>query len=122
MNINASPQLGLGGDVNGGFYKGPVSESMVVSPSMMIMLTDSKPDGSWDANMDATQQDQWPSNRHGRRTNIMCPDGHAESALRRQMVDPAAGNPWRNRWNNDNQPHTEATWTIDKVAEAKIDP
>jgi len=21
-------------------------------------------------------------------------------------------NPWRSRWNNDNQPHNEITWTI----------
>jgi len=115
-------QLGLGGDINGGFYQGPVRESMVVSPSQMIMLADSKPDGSWDANMDPTEQGQWPSNRHNRRTNILCADGHAESAHRREMVDPKPGNVWRTRWCNDNLPHTEINWGVDWRAEAKIDP
>src|SRR5690606_7244763 len=50
LNLNANPQLGLGGDVNGGFFKGYVTEAMVKAPSDMIMLGDSKPDGSWDAN------------------------------------------------------------------------
>ena len=122
LNIQAPVQLGLGGDINGGFFKGYVSESMVVSPSSMIMLADSKPDGSWDANMDATQPDQWPSNRHTRRTNIQCADGHAESVLRKDLVDPKRDNPWRSRWNNDNQPHNEVTWTVNAALEAKIDP
>lgn len=115
-------QLGLGGDINGGFYQGPVRESMVVSPSQMIMLADSKPDGSWDANMDPTEQGQWPSNRHNRRTNMLCADGHAESAHRRDMVDPRPSNIWRSRWCNDNQQHPEITWAVDWRAEAKIDP
>jgi len=115
-------QLGLGGDINGGLCQGVVRESMVVSPAQMIMLTDSKPDGSWDANMDPTEQGQWPSDRHNRRTNILCADGHSESALRRDMVNPSASNPWRSRWCNDNQPHPEITWSVDWNAEAKLDP
>ncbi len=122
INLQAKPQLGLGGDINGGFYQGPVTESAVVSPSQMIMLADSKPDGSWDANMDPTQSDQWPSNRHNRRTNLQCADGHAESALRANLVDPKPGNPWRSRWNNDNQPHNEVTWSVNWTQEAQIDP
>lgn len=124
QSLLGSPRsnLGLGGDINGGLTQGPVRESMVVSPSQMIMLADSKPDGSWDANMDPTEQGQWPSNRHNRRTNILCADGHAESALRREMVDPRPSNPWRSRWCNDNQPHPEITWSVDWKAEAKIDP
>jgi prepilin-type N-terminal cleavage/methylation domain-containing protein/prepilin-type processing-associated H-X9-DG protein len=114
--------LGLGGDINGGLHIGYISESMVVSPPQMIMLADSKPDGSWDANMDPTEQGQWPSNRHARRTNILCADGHAENVVRRKMMDPVKDNPWRCRWNNDNQPHNEITWSVDWRAEAKIDP
>src|SRR5438552_12257766 len=34
LSLNHKPQqLGLGGDINGGLYKGPVKDSMVVSPS-----------------------------------------------------------------------------------------
>jgi prepilin-type N-terminal cleavage/methylation domain-containing protein len=120
LNINASPQLGLGGDVNGGFFKGYVSESAVVSPASMIMLGDSTPDGSWDANMDPTQVDQWPSNRHRRRTNIMCPDGHAESPLRVDVISPLLSK-WRSRWNNDNKTHNEVTWVVDPVRVNQLD-
>jgi prepilin-type N-terminal cleavage/methylation domain-containing protein len=115
-------QLGLGGDINGGLAQGVVRESMVVSPAQMIMLADSKPDGSWDANMDPTEQGQWPSNRHNRRTSLLCADGHAENALRRDMVHPSPSNVWRSRWCNDNQPHPEITWSVNWTAEALIDP
>ena len=30
-------------------------------------------------------------------------------------------NIWRSRWNNDNQPHNELTWTVNWAAEAKLD-
>src|SRR5436190_10042743 len=42
------PQLGLGGDVN---IVGEIRDSQVKSPANMIMLADSKPDGSFDANV-----------------------------------------------------------------------
>jgi hypothetical protein len=29
---------------------------------------------------------------------------------------------WRSRWNNDNQPHPEYTWTVNAAQEARIDP
>jgi prepilin-type N-terminal cleavage/methylation domain-containing protein/prepilin-type processing-associated H-X9-DG protein len=122
LDLSHRPQLGLGGDINGGWYQGPVKESMVVAPSQMIMLGDSKPDGSWDANTDPTQQDQWPSNRHNRRTNILSADGHSESAKRRAVVDPVRDNPWRSRWNNDNLPHNEISWSVSWAQESKIDP
>src|SRR5512140_3950948 len=32
ISLGNSPQLGLGGDVNGGMYKGPVKDSMVIRP------------------------------------------------------------------------------------------
>jgi len=124
LDLQHKPQLGLGGDVNGGFYQGPVRESGVVSPSQMIMLADSrglKAAPSWEANLDPTQSDQWPSNRHNRRTNLMCPDGHAESALRKNVIDPKDF-VWRARWNNDNDPHKEIGWTVNAAQEALLDP
>ncbi|PYK99886.1 MAG: hypothetical protein DME19_07130 [Verrucomicrobia bacterium] len=120
LNLGNRPQLGLGGDVNGGFYMGPVTEAMVRSPVEMIMLGDSKADSSWDANLDATQEDQWPSNRHNRTTDIMFADGHAQSAKRKEVIDPKKDNPWRSRWNNDNQPHNEVNWTVNWATEAKL--
>jgi hypothetical protein len=40
LSMTARPQLGIGGDIDGGLYQGPSKESMVVSPSQMIMLGD----------------------------------------------------------------------------------
>jgi prepilin-type N-terminal cleavage/methylation domain-containing protein/prepilin-type processing-associated H-X9-DG protein len=113
-----SPQLGLGGDVN---IVGEVKESQVKSPSEMIMLGDSKPDGSFDGNIDPRNPLEWPSNRHNRRTVLMFCDGHAEAPRRKDVIDP--NNPlWRRRWNNDNQPHTEYSWTVNPLQENRIDP
>ncbi len=125
LDINHTPQLGLGGDINGGWYRGPVTESMVIRPADMIMLTDARgpadPSNVWPANIDPTQPDQWPSNRHNRRTDIMYADGHAQASLRKAVIDPSPSNAWRNRWNNDNQPHNEVTWTVDPTIEGPID-
>jgi prepilin-type processing-associated H-X9-DG protein len=102
-----------------------VTESMVVRPVDMIMLTDARApentSGVWPANTDPTQADQWPSNRHKRKTDIMFADGHAASAPRKDMIDPKPNNLWRARWNNDNQVHNEVTWSVDWALEARID-
>lgn len=98
------PQLGLGGDV-----PPEMSESRVRNPSDMIMISDSRSDYSWDGNIDAKQSDQWPGKRHNGRTSVMFCDGHAETELRKKIVDPASDK-WRRRWNNDNQPHMEISW------------
>ena len=46
VNLNNSPQLGLGGDVNGGFYKGQVKDTGIAAPSQMIALgRNSRPSG-----------------------------------------------------------------------------
>ncbi len=127
LNLNNNPQLGLGGDVNGGFYHGLVTEAMVIHPSEMIMLGDARAFANpslystWPANLDPTQYDQWPSNRHNGRTDIMFADGHAESARRHDVIDPG-NQTWRARWNNDNKPHLEVTWTVNWTQEAQIDP
>lgn len=114
-------QLGLGGDINPpGSPELP--ESRVKSPSSMIMLADSKSDKSWDGNIDPKEADQWPSNRHNKRTVLQFADGHAEIALRKQVIDSTRDNPWRSRWNNDNEPHNEITWTVPAAQESRTDP
>jgi prepilin-type N-terminal cleavage/methylation domain-containing protein/prepilin-type processing-associated H-X9-DG protein len=111
-------QLGLGGDVN---IVGEISEGAVKAPADMIMLADSKPDGSFDGNVDPKNPAEWPSNRHYRRTTVMFADGHAEIALRKDVIDPK-NDKWRKRWNNDNDPHHEINWSVSPTQEAKIDP
>src|ERR1039458_1485994 len=101
----AYPQLGMGGDVTGPFFKGFLTEDVVKSPAQMIMLGDSTDDAMWDASMKPNREPQWPSNRHSRRTNLEFVDSHIETPLRKAVIDPAPANPWRSRWNNDNLPH-----------------
>ena len=122
-------QLGLGGDVNVQGV-GEVKDSQVKSAANMIMLGDSKPGaaggvangpGDFDGNIDPTDPDEWPSNRHNRRTNLMFCDGHAESAKRKDVIDPNNHN-WRSKWNNDNRSHPEFSWTVNAAQEARIDP
>ncbi len=108
---NIDEQLGLGGDINPP-RQPEMKESRVRAPSDMLMLADSKSDKSWDGNVDPKQADQWPGKRHNGRTVVMFVDGHAESALRREVVDPT-NDQWRRRWNNDNEPHYEFNWTGD---------
>ena len=128
LDLNHNPQLGLGGDINGGFYKGLVSETTVRRPVEMITVGDARafenPSlySTWPANLDPTQYDQWPSNRHNRKTDLLFSDGHAATALRRDIIDPA-NRLWRARWNNDNDPHLEIpNWSVDWAREAVIDP
>jgi prepilin-type N-terminal cleavage/methylation domain-containing protein/prepilin-type processing-associated H-X9-DG protein len=113
-----SGQLGLGGDVN---IVGEINEAKVKNTSEMIMLADSKPDGSFDANVDPKTPAEWPSNRHAGRTVLMFCDGHAEVARRKDVIDPK-NDRWRRRWNNDNEPHNEINWTVNAAQEAQIDP
>jgi prepilin-type N-terminal cleavage/methylation domain-containing protein len=125
LDLSHKPQLGLGGDIDGGWYQGPVKESTVVAPSQMIMLGDSQAQAknyTWEANLDPTQSDQWPSNRHTRKTNLLFAEGHAETATRNDVIDSTASNPWRSRWNNDNLPHNEISWSVDKTRAAQLDP
>jgi prepilin-type processing-associated H-X9-DG protein len=130
LSIQARPQLGMGGDVDGGWYQGPLKESMVRSPSQMIMIGDvralkSPTLISFNANMDPTANSpahtEWPSNRHSRRTDLLFTDGHVESPIRNDVINPARDNIWRSRWNNDNRPHNEITWTISPTFSAELD-
>ncbi len=127
LNLNNHPQLGLGGDINGGAHQGPVTESMVIRPTEMIMLGDARAFANpslyntWPANLDPTQYDQWPSNRHDYQTDLLFCDSHAESARRHDVIDPH-NYKWRARWNNDDNPHLEVTWTVNPAQEAGLDP
>lgn len=121
LSINARPQLGLGGDIDGPWFQGPVKESMVRSPSRMIAVGDVRalknPSGiAFNANMDPTanspEHTEWPSSRHSGRADLLFCDGHVESPRRGEVIDPKPDNAWRNRWNNDDQPHNEVRWTI----------
>jgi hypothetical protein len=129
LDLNHTPQLGLGGDINGNHNRGPVLESMVVSPCQTIMVGDVKAPKDaamvhFDADIDPTDDSrghsQWPANRHNYRTDLVFADGHAEAVRRHDLIDPK-NLVWRARWNNDNQPHPEITWTVDWAAESQLD-
>jgi prepilin-type processing-associated H-X9-DG protein len=135
LDLNHVPELGLGGDVNGGFRiaKGnrPFSENMVKVPADMIMIGDARAfanpavdmPGEWPANLDPTQEDQWPSNRHNRMSDFLYCDGHAQGAKRRDAINPDQKNwLWRKRWNNDNDPHVEVPWSVNWASENRLDP
>jgi prepilin-type N-terminal cleavage/methylation domain-containing protein/prepilin-type processing-associated H-X9-DG protein len=138
VNLNSNPQLGLGGDVSGGFYKGQVKDSDVAAPSQMIALGETRAlpvgqdSGSWEANLDPTDtQDtaatgysgQLPSNRHNYKTDMGFCDGHVEKATRNDTVNPSLISIWRPRWNNDNQYHIEVTWSaLAPIFATQIDP
>lgn len=142
LAISFVPQLGLGGDVDGGFFKGPVKDSMIRKPSDMIAIGDVKSaenpgllPNAFSANLDPTAEDfghtEWPSNRHNYNIDFLYADGHEESAKRVAgnnggPVSPT-DNTWRRRWNNDNLAHdgTEGaavpSWTFSPAA-AQLDP
>ena len=131
LDIRSNPQLGLGGDINGSLYKGYVRDIGVHSPSQMIMVGDAKVGGDGatfpgtppyhDGSLDPTEPAQWPSNRHLRQTVLLFADGHVESPKRREVIDPTPNSKWRSRWNNDNQPHNEVTWSINAAVENQLD-
>ena len=119
LNLGAVPQLGLGGDIDGGLTQGPVKESRIARPAEMIAYGDvpalrNASLISYNANMDPTDDSaghaQCPSNRHNYRTDLAFCDGHVEEPKRNDVRNPL-NNYWRSRWNADNQPHPEASWT-----------
>jgi prepilin-type N-terminal cleavage/methylation domain-containing protein/prepilin-type processing-associated H-X9-DG protein len=123
--FGAFSDKGLGGDVD---TTPEVKESQVLKPVDMIMLADSKPGdgssakptrGSFDANIDPTNPAEWPSNRHNRRTVLMFCDGHAEAALRNDVIDPR-NDKWHRRWNNDNS--TAGSWSVTPAEANRRDP
>lgn len=124
LNLANTPQLGLGGDIDGSNYKGPVTSAMVRRPSEMISIGEVRSDApvsqiSFNANIDPTaatgqggsNHTQVPCNRHNYHTDIVFADGHVEAPLRNLVIDPTNIG-WRARWNNDDDPHMEVTWTV----------
>ena len=110
------PQLGLGGDIDGGLYQGPIRDSKVKRPTDMIWICDvpSVPQTvtpNFNGNTEpadvhtTTGHSACPSNRHNYRTDVLFCDGHVENPKRNDVRDPNNAY-WRARWNNDNDPHT----------------
>lgn len=117
VDITVKPQLGMGGDINGGWYQGPVKDTMVRSPSQFISFgevpsVENPALIDFNANLDPTDttfgHSQCPANRHSYRTNLTFSDGHVESPKRNEVRDPV-NMLWRSRWDNDNNPHTEVS-------------
>ncbi len=115
ISISTHPQLGMGGDINGGWSQGPLRESSVKSPSQFIAYGEvpSVENPSlilFNANLDVTDttfgHSQCPANRHNYRTDLLMCDGHVEAPRRNDVRDPL-NQYWRARWNNDNDPHME---------------
>lgn len=124
ISINATPQLGLGGDVDGGWFKGVVKDTSIVNTPNMIVLACSqaqKLNPTWEANLDPTQRDQWPSSRHEGRSDILFADGHAEKVWRKDVINPR-NETWRRRWNNDYNPHWEIPdWPYNAADAGKVE-
>ena len=109
--------LGVGGDVSGGVAARPVKDSTVMAPAQFLIVGDvpaAQTGISFNANLDpqdnSNSHTQRPSNRHNRHTDLLFADGHVERPLRNDVINSAKDWIWRNRWNNDNQPHNETVW------------
>ncbi|HEX3798243.1 MAG TPA: prepilin-type N-terminal cleavage/methylation domain-containing protein [Verrucomicrobiae bacterium] len=117
--LSQSLALGMGGDVG----SRAISDSTLVSPSQMIAMGETRSDVTsieFGANVDPqvsnqqnpTVHNQCPCNRHNYHTDINFADGHAESPLRSDVIDPNNQN-WRADWCNDHNPHlADASWTV----------
>jgi len=124
----SSPILGLGGDVG----TAPISDSMLVAPNRMIAMGDViAPTGivSFDAEINPTASAsaptsgiQCPSNRHNYRTDLLFADGHTETPLRNDIINPTGNSPWRRCWSHDNQPHLEVTWSPNPILTGQLNP
>jgi prepilin-type N-terminal cleavage/methylation domain-containing protein/prepilin-type processing-associated H-X9-DG protein len=127
LNQTNTPPLGMGGDVGAQ----ATTPAMIRRPSEMIAIGDVRSDApvgqvEFNANLDPTaasasgnnngnavlaNHTQVPCNRHSYHTDIVFADGHVEAPMRNLVIDPN-NNTWRARWNNDNNPHPEVTWTV----------
>ena len=136
--LNFSPQLGLGGDVDGSLHQGFVADTAVRTPSLTIMVGDVKGSpihtANFDANLDPTDtrgnttgESEWPSNRHNYRSVFTFCDGHEELAKRTDSCNET-NSYWRSRWNNDGLPHDGVqgaavpTWSYNAAAAGVLDP
>ncbi len=119
IDIAVKPQLGMGGDINGGWSQGPVKDVMVKAPSQFISFgevpsVENTALIDFNANIDPTTTSfghtECPANRHNYHTDLLFSDAHVETPARNDVRDPI-NMLWRARWNNDNDPHTEvASW------------
>jgi prepilin-type N-terminal cleavage/methylation domain-containing protein len=119
IDIAVKPQLGMGGDINGGLSQGPVKDVMVKAPSQFISFgevpsVENTALIDFNANLDPTTTSfghtECPANRHNYHTDLLFSDAHVETPARNDVRDPL-NMLWRARWNNDNDPHTEvASW------------
>jgi prepilin-type N-terminal cleavage/methylation domain-containing protein len=122
LNIGSPVILGMGADVG----TVAVKDTQVRSPANMIAIADVRsdtpagqiqysanttPPTSWTLGQDPIWHPQVPCNRHNYRTDILFAEGHVESPRRSDVIDPN-NITWRARWNNDNDPHLESTWTV----------
>jgi prepilin-type N-terminal cleavage/methylation domain-containing protein len=122
MSVQIPNVLGMGGDLG----TPPVTETIVRHPADMIAIADIRsdtpagqiqfnanttPPTSWTQGQDPAWHPQVPCNRHSYHTDLVFADGHVETPVRNVVIDPNSGY-WRSRWNNDNSPHWESTWTI----------
>jgi len=114
----AFTRFGLGGDVDSPSQE--IRDVEVKKPTDMIMLSDSKVDGNWDGNIDPTNPSEWPSSRHNRRSVVMFCDGHAESAFRKDVINPA-NERWHRRWNNDNHFDGAGAWSYNATQANALD-
>jgi prepilin-type N-terminal cleavage/methylation domain-containing protein/prepilin-type processing-associated H-X9-DG protein len=116
--LSQSLCLGMGGDVGSAAIK----DSTLMKPAEMISVGEVRSDATsidFNANVDPqvsnqqnpAQHNQCPCNRHNFKTDLLFADGHVESPLRNNVIDPN-NLLWRARWSNDNNPHTEITWTV----------
>ena len=123
--LSQSLALGMGGDVGSRIIK----ESTIRSPVNMIALGDCRSDATvieFNANIDPqvsnqqnpVQHNQCPCNRHNFHTDLLFVDAHVEEPIRNEVIDPN-NNFWRAKWNNDNDPHTEITWTVSNITAAE---
>ncbi len=122
LNLQHSPQPGVGGDINGGSFKGLVKESAVIHPVEMIVLGDSLADAFAGCQSRSYRIRSMAFKPAPRPANLSFADSHCESPKRHDLIDPSPGNPWRRRWNNDDRSHDEITWTVNWEAEAKPSP
>lgn len=110
--------LGLGAHLGfPGTTSAPIKDSDIRNPSGMIAIADSRSDNNWDSVIDpcdpgtlAVPGHEWPSQRHGRGSNVLWVDGHVERLKIERLVT------WEEsvmkQWNNDNLPHPEV-WRFD---------
>lgn len=97
----AVPQWGLGGLSEHPDW-GELPKYRVKSPSFMIAIGDSFPDGNWDAFIDHDQAPEFPMDRHPEKVaNIVYCDGHVEAHSIQFLLTPVE----LGRWNNDGKAH-----------------